>query len=301
MPDYVPRPSIGGSDVSAILGISRYKTGSQVWDRIQGYHRSQDDSPILERGRKMEPIIADIYHQQTGNPICESETFFHPQHPFLHGTPDRLIYRGVRNAPDDGILEIKCLGKWTFEQTKNEGLSPEYYAQIQHYLFVTGMTWAEAAIFNADAWELYIIPIDRDEEHLAQVVPRLLEWWETYVETGTRPPSTTIEDHYVPARVGAEAEDWRDNNEWNEAVSTLRTATDAYKLAKHRKELAANVVKTMMGDVQVALSAVGKINWKEYTSRRLDEEALLASHPEVDLNQFKLARVSRRFSPSFDE
>lgn len=298
MPPYVPRPSIGGSDVGAILGISKFKTGVQVWDRIKGLAPAETErQPWQERGVVLEPIIADRYEQATTRVLgVPTDTYWHPGYAMLHANPDRIIFHDGPN----GILEIKCLGTWTFRETQERGVSPEYYAQLQHYLFVTGLEWGSFAIFNADQWKLLSVDVGRDDAWLAEAVPKLLDWWQTYVEAGVRPPLTLTDQPLWPAaRVGAEAVDWTGRADFNQAVADLKAAREQAKLAEHLRTLAENRVKTLMGEEQVCLSAHGKVSWKEQARRTFNAKRFLEAHPEIDPEPYYETTVSRTFRPTF--
>jgi putative phage-type endonuclease len=305
MPTYTDLRSIGGSDVAAILGLSRYKTGAQVYDRIMGLSDNDDrsDAPQLRRGSTLEPIIAEEYINLTGARLEEWEDpVTHPQHTFLHARPDR-VFAGVANQPfgipgELGILEIKCLGKWTFEQTERDGVHPEYHAQLQHYMFVTGAQWGAFAIFNADKWD-FIDPwsmiVTPDPAWQEENVPKILRWWEQYIETGTRPPMTQDDrPAYTPAQVGTE-EDWADNREWNEACAALKAAEDQAKLAEHAKKLAQERVKAMMGDVEVVRGVHGKVTFKEQTRTTFDKRSFVRDNPNIDISDWERTSTSRTF------
>lgn len=87
------------------------------------------------------------------------------------GSPDGLV-------GDDGIIEIKCPynsavhAKYLLLETSSElhGAKPEYYAQIQGNLLVTGRVWCDFISYDPrcqnNAFSLKILRVNRDEVFL---------------------------------------------------------------------------------------------------------------------------------------
>jgi putative phage-type endonuclease len=310
---YRDLPSLGGSDVGAILGVSRYKTAAQVWDRIMGMRSEESPDSLrdarLERGTIMEPVAADLYARRTGARLHDpqGEVVVHPELDFLHARLDREIIVCPDTFPGDligrGALEIKVLGKWTYEQTRRDGVHPEYYAQLQHQIFVRGLEWGAFAIFNADAWD-FVDPLSlvvrRDEDHLANTVPRLKEWWQRHVVEGVRPPATSLDQpSFPPAVVGGEVQNWSDDEAWNQACLALKHAEDHFKLAEHAKKLAQDRVKALMGEHEVVEGAVGRVNWKESQRRNFKKDDYQRDNPNIDLTPWMETVTVRTFKPTW--
>ena len=59
-------PSIGASQSAAILGISPWKTPYDVWyDMVYGLEE-QEDNLTFRLGRELEPVIKDLFMEETG-------------------------------------------------------------------------------------------------------------------------------------------------------------------------------------------------------------------------------------------
>lgn len=317
--DYVHAKSIGGSDVAGILGVSQYKTPAQIWDRINGTAEPQEERAVTIRGRLLERRIRDLYQFVTGRHVEPGDRWFHPEYPFLHYTPDGIIQE-YADRSSFGVLEIKALGTWTFKQTVNLGVDPEYLAQLQHGMFVGQKSWGSFALFNSDfAWILFLPEEMWGESYIREVidgallwfdvtpsdhwatvaVPALVAWWHEYVETGIRPPMTYLDQPtFVPARVGGEAQDWRDNAEFNRAIEALKVARENFDIAEHAKTLAENTIKQMMGEHEVVVGRGCKVTWKEGTRKNFNHKRLLQDHPEFD--SYYETSTTRTFRPSFE-
>lgn len=298
---YQPSYSIGGTDAGAILGVNKYKTAVDVWRRLSDpTYVDQPDSETVELGRYMEPYIALKYSAVTRRTLELSEKLNHDKHPFLHANPDRVITGGLRVAMDGpGILEIKHLGQWTFKQTKDQGIDLSYYAQVQHYLFVTGFKWGSFACYNSEHKELYWFDVERDDEFIARMVDACVTFWNENVLTGICPTPREMVYDFPRANIGAEAV-VHNELEWVQAMRRLKDARDAFRLAEHSKKLAEQTIKDMMQETEkVIIPELGKISWAESVRHTYDVETLKREHPDIDFSRYEKATVTRTFLPTF--
>lgn len=301
MPAYFHARSIGGSDAGAIIGVNRYKTVQQVWDRIQGLEADQPDNLAMERGRVLEPYLIERYARETRRTVEPCEFLNSTEHPFMHARPDSVITGGLRVAMDGpGILECKVPGSWGFRETKENGIDQSYYAQIQHYMFVTGFKWGSFAVLNPDTFELHWFDVERDEPFVAHMVDNCVRFWNDYVQTGIRPPAPLVEQVWPRANIGGEAVT-HNEPEWVSALERLKEAKLNEQLAKKGSELAADAVKALMGDIEVvSVPGVGKISWKESSRTTFDKEQLKLEHADIDFTRYEKEVAIRTFLPRFD-
>lgn len=133
---------IGGSDASAVLGINPYKSNVRLWEEKTGLARPEDisDKPYVQYGTQAEPLIRKLfaldypeydvtYHEHR---ILRSKT-----HPFMTASLDGELKdsdgrRGILEIKTSNILQSAQYEKW------NEKIPQIYYAQVLHYLVVTG-------------------------------------------------------------------------------------------------------------------------------------------------------------------
>lgn len=212
------RKSVGGGQVAAICGLSSYSNPRKVFLDILELSPVERDRPVFERGRMMEPIIAEkfaiefpqlevidtndaeSFHTQMkipmlsryardhGKGIWDTETWtgvlWDRSRGHLRGTPDRMLLDAEGSV---GVLEIKCLGEMSFSSTLREGVSPEYYAQIQLYMYLTGASWGYFAIFNADSWRLHAVRIEYDARAVAWMLRQVDRFWSEMIIRRTVP------------------------------------------------------------------------------------------------------------------
>ena len=122
---------IGGSEAAAVLGYSKWATPLDVWAKKTGLEDSDNDSPVMLRGRIREPQIIQEYANVTGRTIYKAENLTHPEYLFIHANFDGLI-------PGDRIIEAKTAQAFSRDwgDPGSEDIPTEYYLQCQHYMLV---------------------------------------------------------------------------------------------------------------------------------------------------------------------
>ena len=134
---------------------------------------TQIDTKETRWGHDCEPAAREAYEKATGAKVdlCG----FIEYSPSFGGSPDGLV-------GDDGGIEIKCpynsavharyLMMRKAEDLK--ALKPEYYAQIQGNLLVTGRKWFDFVSYDPrvqnPAFQLMILHIPRDEKMITEIV-----------------------------------------------------------------------------------------------------------------------------------
>ena len=92
------KKGIGGSEIGAVCGKSKWATPYDVWSRKIGLVEDVPYAKVMERGHKLEPIVADMYAEETGRDVAPAPFFKHPVHTFLLGNPDRFIFKPTPSA-----------------------------------------------------------------------------------------------------------------------------------------------------------------------------------------------------------
>jgi putative phage-type endonuclease len=295
--------TIGGSSVGAIIGVNRYQTPDDVWDGLLNPHTAPRTARCMDRGTAMEPIIREIYVTETGRAVTPPERVGRVPHRhaelwFLHATPDGLADGDARSpAALPGVLEIKCLGQHTYRETREQGIDPSYYAQVQHYIDVLGLSWGSFAVFNAEDWQLYWFDVARDDEFIQAMRDEVIRFWREHVLTRERPSGRPV--NVVPERrVGAEYVTL-DTPEWRTTLMALARAQNEKKLAETAYELEKQRVKEMLerlGHEKVRVPGVGKVTYSPSYTRTIDRARLAVERPDVNLADYERVTESRTFN-----
>lgn len=164
------RLGIGGSDVAAILGLSKYSSPYQLWLDKTGRSELEDStSEPAYWGNMLEDIVAKEYAKRNGVKVQRvNATIAHPEHDWMRANIDRAIINpeisgNVRikdgKLTTDRILECKTANQylaklWGDEQSEQV---PDYYlTQVQWYMGITGapMPCVMCSQMCLKAWQL---------------------------------------------------------------------------------------------------------------------------------------------------
>ena len=80
------RQYIGGSDIAAVMGMSRWKTPLTLWLEKTGEIESttNSDNEAVELGRELEDFVAKKFTRVTGLKVRKrQEKYTHKKYPFL--------------------------------------------------------------------------------------------------------------------------------------------------------------------------------------------------------------------------
>jgi putative phage-type endonuclease len=314
---YVPRPSIGGSDIGTLLGVNKYGDARAVYDRITAILAnralvSQPDNPDMERGRELEAACVRKYERDLGRMTVHfGPAITHPDRPYMHANPDRLIASCERDDTTQrlgtGILEAKCPRLPVWRATREVGVNPSYYAQLQHYLAVTGLQWGSFAFLNAEDWLLHTIDVERDDDMIAQIYEVCDHFW-AMVQSGVFNPQqlafhteTISEETRARAQLTAGSV-VRETPAWRTALANMKAKREAYAIANAEKEAAEDVLKSLVeaeGVAEVVVPGIGKVTYKEQDKPWFDTKQLIEDHPEMDLTPYMRRTVFSVLRPSF--
>lgn len=191
------KAGIGGSDVAAILGMSRWRTGLEVYlDKI-GESPDTKASDRQELGMIMEEPILQKYAEMQGvEIISRNELVVHPELKFLLANLDAR----VKDANDSWVVDAKnvhwkAAAAWGEDGT--DVVPDDIFWQMHHYCYVVGSHRADVAAVIGSDWPPRIYSVFGDTELFELVVDRLADFWH-FVESRTPPPpdfahATTVE------------------------------------------------------------------------------------------------------------
>lgn len=169
------RTGIGSSDAAAACGLSQYRTALDVYcDKLQ-LVPPQEDNRAMRLGRRMEPVLAAEYEDQTGAAVARPIPMRrHAEHPCLLANLD-----GLREGTD-WIVEFKTAN---LRQAKRWGepgsdeIPDEYMAQVQHQMMVNGSDLADVAVLIAGS-DFRIYTVERSDRLVRLMLERELELWD---------------------------------------------------------------------------------------------------------------------------
>lgn len=182
----VRRTGIGGSDIAAICGLSRYASPLEIWLKKTGQPVPRREDPILNEaalmGHVLEPVTATRFTAITGLYAIENPgTLRRPDLPWALVNLDRV-------TDEDGVLgvvELKSRSSYALNDWLDD-VPADVQVQVQWQLAVSGFTFGYTAALIGGQRTI-VHRVDRDEQMIADLLSIAAEFW-GWVEAGTQPP-----------------------------------------------------------------------------------------------------------------
>lgn len=238
------RAGIGGSDVSAIAGLSKWSTPLQVWLEKTGLY-VPDDAPseAMEWGSLLEPVVADEFSRRSGVPTMACTALLkHGEHEHMLANLDRLTpYDPVEDVREPGVYEGKTTHPYASKEWANNSVPDHALLQTEHYLAVTGLPYAYIAVLIGGQrleWRRVV----RDDDLIGQLVKIETEFW------------SRVENMDPPAPVEADSQFL--GEVWTPAPETVATLDDTLLRALRTRERGKALIKKIEARVAVAEAAV---------------------------------------------
>ena len=298
----VRRSGIGGSDVAAAIGLSPWKSPIELWEeKVLGKTQPKNDNDSMLWGRLLEPLIREEFSRRSGLAVQPLRSMLqHPVNKFMLANLDGLVLDPVRGP---GVLEIKTASAFKTSEWDANRCPDAYQLQVQHYLEVTGLTYAVIVVLiggNTLRW----VTVEPDKELTDNLVQLEKRFWQ-HVLTQSPPPvdgSTACSEmlsrkypassNAAPLILPVDADSW---------IQDYLTSKAEEESAAERKRLAENKLKEVMKEHERATSPDGKqVTWKNFQTSRLDSARLKAEEPAV-LERYTTTVTSRRFSVSMSK
>lgn len=269
------KSGIGGSDVAAVLGASKWKTAFELWkDKTNPEVIDAKESDIIHFGNVLESVVAAEFARRHGVKVQKrSKLFRHPEHPELIANIDRYIVGGA-------ILECKtCSAYASGKFGAGDDIPDEYYMQVQHYMYVTGIREAWLAVLiGGNEYRDY--HIDYDEEWAKFAAGKCVEFWQKYVVPCIPPPPTEKDKmaEYYSAISGASI---TAPETIIAACSELKNLKAEEKAIKNRIEKVKFSIELFAGSNEIICDPAGGIvaTWKRGKDRAtVDMKALCEAH-----------------------
>lgn len=280
---------IGGSDIAAILGQSRWKTPFKLFNEKTGKIKTPDLSNVeaVEMGNRLEQFVADIFSEKTGKQVRRAPKMYrHPKYPFLVANIDRLIVGG------DELLECKTASAYKLEEWENK-IPKEYLLQVMWYLGITGRKrgWI-ACLIGGQRFDYK--PIDFDQELFDLMVEKALAFWDM-VQKNVPPMILPEDDETLAELYPTNTEDFIEMQEMNDRVAYLQEIKmHIDEMTKEKREIETEL-KTLIQDKAGVITDRYKVTWKTQSTKRIDATALRAECPEIAEKYTKetISRVMR--------
>ena len=299
---------IGGSDVAALLGLSKYRSAMDVWLEKTGKRVDRKDSFALRFGSFAESFIADEYALLTGESVIDHPYgIAHPEHSFCVGRIDRFVL-GQKDQPlfnNNGRLNAKKLlecktanhysqGDWG--EAGTDAIPLPYLCQCLWYLGITNLPEIDVAVLLGGS-DLRIYTITRDRELETLLFEKAVFFWTEHVQKDLPPKPQSIEDCQALFQRASVGKSIEANPEVLDLIRKLKLLESQTQAEEEEIVVIKQTLMERMADAEV-LTYLGKpvITWKApKPSYRLDTKRLSLDHPELVRAYQQPVINSRRF------
>jgi putative phage-type endonuclease len=293
---------LGGSDIGAILGFSKYRPALDVWLEKTGRQANTVDNLPVRFGAFAEEFVAREYAAQTlYSLVHHPDALVHPQYSYMVGHIDRFV---IENSPFNGsdgatkslfssngscvashLLECKTASPFNqsdWGELGTDEVPMSYLVQCLWYLAITNLERCDVAVlFGNSDFRIYEVYRDKELEDL--IINKAAAFWSDYVLADTPPPAQCESDYHHLFKKEVTGKSVEADPKVCELTHKLQLLNSEIK----SKELEISHIKqTIMGQMGEAeqLTYQGQVlaTWKSpKQSYRLDSKRLEHEHPEL--------------------
>lgn len=282
---------IGGSDAGAIVGLNPYASAFSVWAEKTGKLPEFEGNISTRVGNELEALVAKLFAEETGKQVQRCNfTLVNDKYPWACANIDRDV------VSEDAILEIKTTTSIpNIQKFKNGEYPDQWYAQMTHYLAVTGCKKAYLAALENNR-NLRIFELERDDSECEALMQAEMDFWETYIIPDKAPPADghSATTSAIKAIFTEDAGDTVDMTTFSGELQQRKSATEQIKNLKSIVDGIDNRMKLAMGSNIKGTCGAFTMSWKLQKTSALDRDRIKADYPDIDLSKYTTeARVFR--------
>jgi putative phage-type endonuclease len=187
---------LGGSDIGAVIGVSRFKTALDVWLEKTGQAVHEVDpakEKIFRRGKLMEPVVLDMLAEERGIvAVARNQRYVDREFPFFACEIDAEAI-----VDDERVnLEAKTSHPFAANQWGDEGTDEIDISYTAQALWGMGITGRKRCIFAVliGSDSLLTYEVKRDEQLIAEMRARAVDFWNNHVLAGVPPKPINLPD-----------------------------------------------------------------------------------------------------------
>lgn len=328
---------IGGSEVSAILGLNPYFSSHKLFYQKLEEVDYDPENVHMYFGKKHEEMIADEwqYHDpQSPDFETRMKNFYsgsiirkcrrvnayiiNPAYPHLFASVDRIINKGDNEK--EGVLECKTISL-NAAKAWIAGMPPMHIAQLQAYLLVCDLEYGELVILK-DGKYFEVMPFERNEQLINLIIESTRDFWDRVTRARILKQEGKGYAQLEPEIDNQEAYKVFLSERYKAEPKPIKPEMAYFELGREYKELGekikqleaeqlekANKIKEYMKECDTMdFGASGKITLKEQQGKQnIDFNALAEGEPEVYDKyvtrnaSFRVLRVNLKFEKAQSE
>jgi len=289
---------IGGSDIGAILGLSRFRSPLEVWMEKTGKEVKRFDSLPLRFGSFAEEFVASEYSRATGFDLIHDKSIhIHPDYSFMSAHIDRFVFEHGSPTPTR-ILECKTANPFAssdWGEAGSDEVPLSYLCQSVWYMAITNMNKVDLAVLFGNS-DFRIYEITRDLELESVVLEKANLFWSEHVLKDNPPPAQSEADCQALFSKGDPAKTVEAKTETWAQTKRLQLLHNEIDMREEEISTIKQSIMNQMGEAET-LTYEGKVlaTWKApKPSFRIDSKRLEIDHPEIASNYKTAVQNSRR-------
>lgn len=286
---------VGGSDASAVIGFNPYKSAYTLWAEKTGRIPEFEGNLITEVGSYLEEFVAKLFERETGKKVRrKNRMLVNTDYPYAFADVDRLV------VGEKALLEIKTTNSFPImKQVRNGEFPEQYYAQVVHYLAVSGLDKAYLAVLIG-CRDFKVFELERDENEISALMGAEEEFWLGYVKTNTPPPADgAVSTSETLSTIYPESNDNTVNlMAYENDLKQYMTYTSLIKDVEKQRDEVANRIKAFLGESGRGESNNYKVSWTSSKRVTFDSKRFASEHGDMDLSDYYKTTNVRTFKVS---
>ena len=278
------RCDIGGSDAGAIMGLNKYKGPLNVYAEKKALTNGVDETDAIRHGVMMEPVLRKVFSSYYWeNSVMKMTTYKSPyvyqstRHPFMIANLDGLVQNKDYRL---GGLEIKSVGAYAAKDWADENVPDSYFAQVQHYIAVTGLDYF--IIFALIGQKLIHRIVVRNNDFIELMIEKERNFWDEYVFKNVMPQPIGIdaEDDILDQLCG-NTDAIIDAPEVEQDIKCYLMVSKSIKTLEEKKKQIQNSIKARMGEANKLIAGEHSVKWSKFPTKRFNSTLLKEEKPDV--------------------
>ncbi len=301
------RKGLGGSDASAVVGLSKYATPLDIYlDKTTDVVKETTEA--MRRGTILEPFVRSLYEKETGHTvqeICQTER--HKEHTFMLANLDGVL------PSERALVEFKTANYTTKKNWGTPGsdeIPQEYLIQVSHYAAVMdidtvhiGVLFGDETLFKSfrvlqDFQRTYgcDLPLDyigvdfsiytyqRNRELERKLINKERSFWFDHVEKRIAPsPQAGNIDDLLKAYPVAEDQTVQVGEEEARKIQELADLKQKKKEIEDQEEAIKASVVSLFGSASSLVDSSNKLlaTWKNKTRTLFNRSDFSKEHPDL--------------------
>lgn len=280
------RSGIGGSDLGPICGMDPFRGPLDVY--LEKIGAAKDEfNPDMDAGIRLEPIVKDLYQEDSGRKLKRARFRRDKEHEWLIGHPDAIV-AGVDpewkpdkdGEPTDGpgVFEAKVMKTFSFTRTIEKGLSISHQLQGQHYSMLCKLPFTTFGLLDRVEWRFAQVTVEADAEIHEHIKEVCNAFWYNHVVPRVPPKDIEPDWQIELPEVESGKIVTRNDPEWIEAIKAHREAKQMSKDAELVYDRAKHALKELTDGFGTYDGGRARVYYRQQAGRKnFNQKRLLAA------------------------